>query len=147
MSIRPPDLPERERNRVRHYYGDYARGLLIAAAIGIFAAAPRIGTLTSGATAFLVAAAVVLVVCAGLTSPRSRATLIADALVAAIEAAIFATAAVDAYQMNETYLCIVETAVAAALLLALYFSVKSVRSMTMHMLGQRPREGEFDQRA
>jgi hypothetical protein len=140
----PQDTPR--RIPIAHYYGDTVRGLFVIAAILVFAISPRVGTLASGAGVFLVVGAVVLIICAGLTNPRSRAVLIADALASALFSAIFAGAAMDAYRMSDAYLCIVETLIAAAMLLGLYFSIKSLRAMAMHSIGAEPRRGEFEQR-
>ena len=136
-------VPPRSYPPVLHYYGDYTRRALVAAALVVLVTTPFIPGLSPYDTIASVVIVAVLAVSAGLTNPHSRGALIFDALLAAVCIMLFVAEAVREYESGHPVLAEAHGLVAALTLFALYFSVKSVRTMTMHLVGKNARTGEF----
>jgi hypothetical protein len=115
-----------------HYYGDYVRQIFVACAVLMAIALPLWGNLLPSFPVFIeVSAIVVLVALAGLTTPRSKIIMMINAVLAGVGALLLEYAAIINYS-DETFLIFTaREAVAVLLLFALYFSVKTVRAMSL----------------
>ena len=130
---------------IPHYYGDYVRQFFVAAAALSVLAIPVWGDLLPFGTLVQVGSAVVLVLLAGLTNPHGRGTLLLDAAVAGLGLLFIEAAAISFYQTQPFMLFVAREAVALLLLFAFYFSVKTVRAMSMRQVGHPFKVGEFDE--
>ncbi|OGC80795.1 hypothetical protein A2943_02865 [Candidatus Adlerbacteria bacterium RIFCSPLOWO2_01_FULL_51_16] len=131
---------------IPHYYGDYVRQCFIAAAAISLLTIPMWGDLLPFGTLVQVGSAVVLVLLAGLTNPHGRVVLFLDATAAGLGLIFIEAAAINFYQTQSFMLFAAREAVALLLLLAFYFSVKTVRAMSMRQVGHPFRVGEFDEK-
>lgn len=126
---------------LRHYYGDTVRSLFLLAAIIIFLIVPFGGSSDPELAIILVASSVILTLFAGLTSPKTHVVALIDSFISGVGCFIFESLAVSAYKASST---LTDTAVfvlqtlAIIFLLALYFSVKTVRGMNVK--DDRPEE-------
>ena len=129
---------------IEHYYGDYVRQLFVLCAVLFIVSVPLWGyVLPLGALAE-VAAAVLLVLLAGMTSPHSKMALRYDAAAAALGVFLVEVAALSLYTGDVTVLFVIRQLIAVLLLIAFYFSVKTLRAMAQGKIGQRQQLGEFD---
>lgn len=124
---------------IPHYYGDAVRELLVGAAALMLLGTPFYPDLLSIGIMPQVAAAVIIAILAALTSPRLTSTLILDAVIAAIGLVVFESAAIDAYHDGSPSLFVLREALAVVFLFALYFSLKTVRSMFQHRVAHHHR--------
>lgn len=116
---------------IPHYHGDLVRQLMLGAAALIILAIPMISKLSLLQTPLELIAAITLIVCASVTTPRRIAPFFVDAIVCAIGLVIYEPLAIAAYQGGDLVLFVVYEALALIFVFALYFSVKSIRGMTM----------------
>ena len=129
--------------KIPHYWGDPVRILFVCAAVFSIVAIPLFGDLLPFGSLFEIVSAVILVVLAALTNPHSQSVMIINALVAGIGVVLYEQAAVSLYAVDSSLLFVVREAVALVLLFALYFGVKTVRSMMLHKIGHGDTFGEF----
>lgn len=117
-------------SRIPHYYGDAVRTIFLACGssmlVGLAVFADK---LPAGMIISLVSA-MALVVAAGLTTPKRRVTIAADAVLSACASAAFAVTAAREYATSGTSgFYLFNQALALGFALALYLSVKTYRSM------------------
>ncbi len=131
---------------VRHYYGDAVRILFVAAAILTGVAIPLSGELQSG---IVLGAPIIvaLLVLAGLTNPHGRSVLIANAIASGLGVVISQYIAIQAYDQDFFSFFAFMEFISILMMAALYFSVKNVRAMASHKIGQIDGVGEFDEEA
>lgn len=122
---------------IPHYYGDYVRELFVAAAALTAVAIPVWGDLLPIGTPLQVAGMLLLVILAGLTNPHGKLIMLYNATVAAIGVLLFEVAAVTYYAVEPFTLFMLREAAAILLLFALYFSVKTIRAMSLGKLGKK----------
>ncbi len=133
-------------NDIPHYYGDYVRILFVATAMLSFVAMPLWGDLLPFVnTSLQIAAPLLLVLLAGLTSARNVLTMIANATIAAMSALLLEYAAITYSQTGAhgAELFIAREVAVILMLAALYFSVKTVRAMNSGKLGHMNSPLEF----
>lgn len=130
---------------ISHYYGDYVRSFLIAAAALSFIATPLWGDLLPFGVVTQVGASLLLVLLAGLTSPRSPYVMIATATVSAVSILFLESAAIMLKGEGENSIALFFAREASVLLLlgALYFSLKTVRGMMAGKMGHSDTPVEF----
>lgn len=122
---------------IAHYYGGLVRTLLILSSVTFISGFPVVGpTLPFGAP-LAVAYALVLFLVAGLTNPKSLASLVAGAAIAGIGVGLFETAALMEYDSEGLPLFLVRQLVAFMLLVAFYFSLKSIRAVVLRSASRK----------
>ena len=114
---------------IPHYHGDIVRQLLLSAGALIIVAVPMLSTISIFTTPFELAGAVLLVVCAGMTSASRAWPLVLDAMVSAVGLVVYEPLALLAYRSGDLLLFVVYEALSLLFLFALYFSIKTIRSM------------------
>lgn len=128
---------------VQHYYGDIVRVLFVAVAIMTGVAVPFIGNVLAGA--YVGAPAIVaLLVLAGLTNPLGRTVLVLDAIVSGFGVILTQLVAIAAFSNGLFPLFAFLEFMSFLLMVALYFSVKTVRAMMAHKIGRPDRTDDFD---
>lgn len=128
---------------LEHYYGDAVRMLFLAIAILIGAAVPFSGELRTGA---LIGAPsiVALLVLAGLTNPHGKVILALNALAAGTGVVLSQLIALAAYAAESYPFFALMEFISVLLMVALYFSIKTVRAMATNKIGKIDGVGEFD---
>lgn len=130
-----PQLVHRPSPSVVHYYGDYVRQIFIASAVIMAVALPLWGSLLPNFPIIVeVTMIVVLVALAGLTSPRSKLIMTINALLSGIGAILLEYAAITNYSSDSFMIFTAREAAAILLLFALYFSVKTIRAMSLKQI-------------
>lgn len=141
----PYTLPYRNIASVPHYYGDYVRSIFIVIGAFMLILAPFVSERAPQLLPIQVISAVVLVLLAGLTSPRKEWVLILDAIAAGLGVVFFEFLALAAYNASAWFSFIALEAVTVAFLIALYFSVKTIRAMQSGQIGKKSSFGDFTQ--
>lgn len=130
--------------RLPHYYGDYVRRLFISAAALMLVLAPFLqGSLWLVTLPLDIIGALVLIILAALTHPKKELIMIANAAAAGIGLAASEVVALLAYGNGESLLFITREVLAFLFVLALYFSLKTLRAMRFQQVGKRELPGEF----
>lgn len=129
---------------IPHYYGDYVRAIFLGSAILFALVIPVFGNLIPLGTFVQVASSLVLIILAGLTNPHSRMLLLYDAVVAAIGVLLLESTAITYYAQDGIPLFVIRESVAVALMFALYFSIKTLRAISLGKLGKKNRPWEFE---
>ena len=140
----PYGLPYRNTGMVAHYYGDYVRSIFIVVGAFMLVLAPFVSERAPQLLPMQVVSAVVLVLLAGLTSPNKEWVLILDAIAAGLGVIFFEFLALAAYNAAAWFSFIALETVAIAFLIALYFSIKTVRSMASGTIGKKTSPANFD---
>ncbi len=116
---------------IEHYYGDTVRQLLVAAAAVLLVAIPILGAILPFGVLPQVAGALLLVLRAGLTNPHGRWVLVYDALISGFSALALEMTAVSLYSTDSIALFFVREVATLLLIFAFYYSVKTVRAMSL----------------
>ena len=132
-------------SHVPHYYGDYVRLFFIIVAVLLAFAIPVLGDIVFIGVFPQVAGIVLLIMLAGLTNPHGTLILWADAILSAVGVVLLEGAAISAYSLEAFPIFLVREIGVFFLLLALYFSIKTVRAMAEHEIGHIMNLGEFDE--
>ena len=128
---------------IPHYYGDYVRILFLSTAALEFFAIPVWGDLLEFGMVFDIVSGIVLVLLAGLTSPQGKGMMTLNIVVSAIGAFMLELTAVS-YQAKSSFMLLsVREAGAILLIMALYFSVKTLRAMIQGKIGEVSRPEDF----
>ncbi len=128
---------------IPHYYGDYVRILFLSTAALAFFAIPVWGNMLEFGVIFEILAGLLLVLLAGLTSPQSKGVMMLNILVAALGAFMLELTAVS-YQAKSSFILLsVREAGAILLIIALYFSVKTLRAMIQGKIGEAYNPEDF----
>lgn len=130
--------------RVPHYYGDRVRELFLAIAVLSIVVLPLWDNVLPLSIRMQLLGALLLVFLAGLTNPHSKLIMILNVCVAGIGAFLFETTAIYFYGTDSIILFMVREVAAILFLFALYFGVKSLRSMLLGVVGHTTLPGEFD---
>lgn len=135
-------------NGLPHYYGDAVRRIFVAIAILIGISIPFILTPFAESAGLLPplyagGLIVLLIVLAGLTNPRSSEVLVANAIVSGVGVFLTETAAFALYSVGAYTPFVAIEVIAVLFLIALYLSVKNVRSMMLHTIGKQDKPGEL----
>lgn len=132
---------------IPHYYGDYVRPLFIGMAVLSFVATPLLGDLLPFGIIPQIGASLLLVLLAGLTTPRSFSVMLVNATVAGLSVLLLETFAIMLHHAQSTELFLAREAGVLLMLGALYFSVKTLRAMMSGKLGHNDTPLEFDDTA
>jgi hypothetical protein len=126
---------------LKHYYGNITRQLFVGLAILIGVCTPFSGDVPFG-LGFGVPSVLILIILAGLTSPRGKFVLAADVAVAVVGVIIGEWLALFTYSQGMYIPFAILEFISAAFLVSLYFSVKTMRASESHMIGHNdPPEG------
>ncbi len=129
---------------IPHYYGDYIRVLFLATAALSAVAIPIVGDLLPLGTFAQVGSAILLVLLAGLTNPHSKTILLYDTAVSGLGLLLLESAAISYYSSDSMQLFAVREVGALILMFAFYFSVKTLRAMSLKKIGKFGRPWEFE---
>lgn len=138
-------MPPFLSSSIPHYYGHVVRMLFIIVAVVSAVSIPVWGDLLPIGTFTQVVGVVMLVVLAGLTNPHGTMVLWADTAISAIGVVLLENAAISYYSADLVVIFLVREILVLLLLIALYYSLKTVRAMAQHTLGHSMRVGEFDE--
>lgn len=118
---------------IPHYYGDYVRRFFMAAALSMLLTLPFFPDMLpwAGSTWTLVFV-IVLVFCAGLTSPRRKFVMFLNAVIALFGVLIFEYAAILRFASDPVMLTLFQQAEAVIFAYALYYIGKSIRGVRMY---------------
>ncbi len=128
---------------IPHYYGDYVRQIFMIAGAAMLVLAPFLINRAPELLPFEIGGAIALVCLAALTSPRKQWVMMADGAVAGIGVVVFESLALAAYASENWLAFVALEAVTIAFLFALYFSIKTLRSMMFGKVGRTDRIGDF----
>lgn len=138
-------LPPFLSSSIPHYYGHVVRMLFIIVAVVSAFTIPVWGDLLPIGTFTQVVGIVILVLLAGLTNPHGTTILWADTAVSAIGVILIENAAISYYSIDAVVIFLVREILVLLLLIALYYSLKTVRAIAQHTLGHSVHIGEFDE--
>ncbi|OHB19933.1 MAG: hypothetical protein A2854_03605 [Parcubacteria group bacterium RIFCSPHIGHO2_01_FULL_56_18] len=128
---------------IPHYYGDYVRQIFILTGAAMLVLAPFLVNRAPTLLPFEIGGAIALVCLAALTNPKKQWVLMADTLAAGVGVIVFESLSLAAYTSGNWLAFIALEAVAIAFLIALYFSLKTLRSMMLGQIGKEPSFDEF----
>lgn len=118
-----------------HYHGDIIRGLFIAATAIMIVSLPFFYKIISMPLPVSLLAIVILATAAGLTTYNQKWTLYIDCLIAIVGFCVFELNAVRMYVDNgKIMLALINQVLALIFLIALYYSVRSLRWSIIHHL-------------
>lgn len=129
---------------IPHYHGDKVRFLFLAVAVLGFVGIPFWGHLVPFGTLFEVIGGLVLIVLAGLMSPRGKGVMTLSVVVAAFGAFLLEVSAISFHDQDSLQLLLARQTGALLLGGALYFAVKTLRAMAQGKIGEWPRPWEFE---
>jgi hypothetical protein len=128
---------------VAHYYGDYVRQIFVVTGAAMLLLAPFLINRAPALLPFVIGGSIILVILAALTNPKKVWVLMADSLAAGVGIVVFESLALAAYASGNWLAFIALEVVTIAFLFALYYSLKTVRTMMFRQIGKRPTFGEF----
>jgi hypothetical protein len=132
-----------KRDTIRHYYGDLVRQILLGAAALMLIGAPFYTSDFVVQVPFIVLAAVVLVGLAALLNPVKRVIAVATAVASGAGAVMYQMWALWFYSSDDPIAFVLRQACAILLVFAFYFTMKTVRSMLMGLIGQETTGEDF----
>jgi hypothetical protein len=132
-------------NDIPHYYGDYVRALFLGTAVLSAVAIPVFGDILPFGTFVQVGSALLLVLLAGLTNPHSKMLMLYDVIVSGVGVLLLESAAISFYSSNPFSLFASREVAAIALLFAFYFSIKTLRAMSLGKVGKAEKPWEFEE--
>ncbi|OGG57317.1 hypothetical protein A2853_02240 [Candidatus Kaiserbacteria bacterium RIFCSPHIGHO2_01_FULL_55_17] len=130
---------------VSHYYGNQVRQLLIVAATLILIGAPFYADSLRSELPFEIIGALVLVAIAALVNPHSKLIFAASAIASGIGLVIYESWALYMYFDSSWAQFVLREAIAVILLIAFYFSMKTIRAFVLRQVGKHEEAGEFDE--
>ncbi len=130
---------------IPHYYGDAVRELFLGGAALMLIASPLYATNLRTEFPFEVLGAFLAVGFGALTNPHNRWVMICDTIVAGTGLVVYAGWALMEYETINPVAFVLRIAIAALCLFAFYFSVKTVRAMSLHQIGKHESVDEFDE--
>ena len=128
---------------IPHYYGDAVRQIFVVTGAAMLVTAPFLINRAPVLLPFEIGGAIALVCLAALTNPKKTWVLLADVLAAGVGLVVFEALAIAAYASGNWLAFTMLEALTLAFLFALYFSLKTVRSMFLGQIGHRGTYGEF----
>jgi len=115
---------------IPHYHGDYVRILFVAITALSFFSIPLFGHLVPKfGTGLEVLGGILLITLAGLTNPNGKIIMTINCVVSAFGILLFELSAIAYRQYDPIQLLVVREIGVLLFLMALYFSVKTVRAM------------------
>lgn len=128
---------------IPHYYGDTMRMYFIGGTALMLLAAPFYTGNIRLEMPFILAGAVCMVVLAALTGPHNRTIMTLNVVGAAVLTIMFGGWALLSYGDISSLAFVLRDAIALVFLIALYFSLKTLRAMYMDQIGREPSLEEF----
>jgi hypothetical protein len=128
---------------IPHYYGDHVRQIFVVTGALMLIMAPFLVNRAPALLPFQIGGAIILVILAALTNPKKIWVLMTDSLASGVGVIVFESLAIAAYASGNWLAFIALEVVTIAFLFALYFSLKTVRTMMLGQVGKRPTFGEF----
>ena len=123
-------------NAIPHYYGDTVRTLFLAAGCLVLFGAPLYVNDIYPILPFVIIGAFAILLAASLTSPRSNAFIIVDAVLASIGLLVFQYWALWEYgNAPLSRIFAFREIIAIIFFFALYFSIKTLRAMSNGIMG------------
>ncbi len=142
------NMPGRGRfSGIPHYYGDSARQLLIAAAALVLIASPLYGNNLRIEFPFIVVGALIMVALAALINPRDMWVSAASSIVSGVGVLVYGAWGIFEYDSINPIAFILRLTIAVIFLFAFYFSLKTVRSFMLNIIGKRETIDEFESEA
>lgn len=117
---------------IPHYYGDAVRELFLGGAALMLVASPLYADSIRTQFTFIVLGAFLAVVFAALTNPRNYWVLCGDAAVSGVGMIFFALWGLIGYDEISPTAFVLRLALALIFLFGFYYSVKTVRAMSLH---------------
>lgn len=137
-------MPAEKLSDIPHYHGDAVRIIMVAIGVLLILTTPFSGAITLPSILLTLGIVLLLVILAGLTNPHSMTIMSINALVVTIAAVAYEVMAIQAYQTEAWLMLVTREFIVFLCLLALYFSVRTIRAMMMHKVGKARAEHEFD---
>ena len=128
---------------VSHYYGDAVRQFMLGGAIVMMIAGPFYNTDLSSQAPLEIIGGLCIVAFAALTNPFKSWVMIFDALLAGAGAAIIEMWALSGYTEVADVAFILREFIAILFILGFYFSLKTLRAMSLHQVGKPDSAAEF----
>lgn len=114
-----------------HYYGDMVRKIFLICGLVILITLPFLKSNISSPTFYSVVVILVLTFLAGMTNPRLRVVIVGDVVVSLISFCVFAFEAITKFTDLVDLLFITNLTLAILFLFAFYWSVKSLRNLSI----------------
>lgn len=130
----PPRKPLPFSGRLQHYYGDVVRRLFLAAGVTILIFAPIFPDFLPLGGLVLVLGTLAFASLAGFTNPKQRWVSVVDVLVSALSLVAFESISLRSYAdfpNSFGLLFVVRQGLAILFFFALYYSVKTVRGLSV----------------
>jgi hypothetical protein len=130
---------------VSHYYGNYVRQAMLTAAVLMLVGAPfyaNPGTLSSELP-FIITAAVVVVALAALTNPKSRFIIMLSSVISGVGLILYEWWALNDYAIISSFAFVIRELIAVLFLVAMYFSLKTLRAMIFGQVGKLDSPADF----
>ena len=128
---------------VPHYYGDYVRQIFVALGAGLLVLAPFFMKTMPFFLPIIIVGTVVIVCLAAITNPHNQLVHIANSIAAGLGVVIFEVLSLISFGEENMILFAILEAFSIGFLIALYFSMKTLRAMILHQVGKREMVGEF----
>lgn len=128
---------------VPHYYGDYVRQIFMLCAAVMLVTAPFLSAAIPAALPFEIGGAIVIAILGALTSPTRKISILANSIAAAGGVIVYELLAMTSFSEGAMIAFILREALVIAFLFALYFSLKTLRNMTLGMIGKKATYGDF----
>jgi hypothetical protein len=125
-----------QRAYIPHYYGDIVRGLFITIALAILVSSALYSRAISAALLLPIVGSMVLITLAALTNPHSKAIMRLNAVASGVGVVVFEVWALTALSSGTLVGFVLFEATAILFVFAFYFSMKTLRSMLMNLLGK-----------
>ncbi len=132
---------------IPHYYGSYARQLLIGAATLMLIGAPLYGSNLRVEFPFMVVGALVIVALAALTSPKDPAVSMGSTIASGVGVLVYGTWGILQYDTSSPISFILRLTIAIIFLSSFYFSLKTVRAFRLGQIGKHDVVDEFETEA
>lgn len=126
-----------------HYYGDHVRKMFLGVAVVLLISAPFLSGILETLAPLHILIAPILIAFSALTTPRSQFIMVGNVAVAALGAIVFELITVSVYRQEYVWSAIAYEAIALTFVFALYFSLKTLRTMRLGLIGKRDLPGEF----
>lgn len=127
----PPKAHLPKPDALSHYYGDTVRKLFIVGGIIMLAALPFFNAYLPVPAYISLFAVVIVALVSGFTNPMQRMSAIGDIFVSLIACITFEYYAIQGYGTIPTLLFFVDQLLAIIFFIALYYSTKSYRGITV----------------
>jgi hypothetical protein len=128
---------------VPNYYGDYVRRIFFISAAAMLILSPFIDSEIPILMPVEIIGALIFAILGAFTSPTNQVSILANAAAAIAGVLVYEGLALLAYA-EESYIVFIEReALAIGFLVALYFSVKTLRNMVTGRVGKRDSVSEF----